>query len=108
MKYKYMGDCAAGYVEFAKPTQPTVTMPQGEAVEVPDWLAAKLATNSHFEAVNDDKDSGASEDPPPADDSSDDDKAVELAPGTGECPDCGGIFKIRKDGFLYKHACADS
>ena len=26
-------------------------------------------------------------------------------PETGECPDCGGTFKITKDGYLYAHKC---
>lgn len=52
MKYKYMGDCAAGFVEFNRPNvpdEPSVVMPAGEAVEVPSWLEGKLKTNSHFE-----------------------------------------------------------
>lgn len=46
MKFRYTGQCDAGYVKFGD-----VVMPEGEAVEVPNWLSKKLANNSHFEAV---------------------------------------------------------
>lgn len=105
MKFRYMGDCAAGFVEFVKPMHPTITMPKGEAVECPDWLTEKLMTNSHFEVVDDQKPVEAPvDDSPPADDFPPQ-AAKELKPGMGECPDCGGIFRLRKDGLLYKHAC---
>lgn len=54
MKYRYIGRCAQGFVQFTGPKD-TVVMPQGEAVEVPEWLAGKLANNSHFEKVEDGK-----------------------------------------------------
>lgn len=53
MKYRYIGDCATGFVSFTSGMD-TVFMPAGEAVDVPDWLARKLANNDHFEAVTDD------------------------------------------------------
>ncbi len=103
MKFKYIGNCSAGYVQFSRPNEDVVVMPTGEAVEVPSWLADKLGTNSHFEIV---KDSGAPVVLPPPDDSANDDsKAIKA--GMGECPDCGGVFRLRKDGLLYKHACGN-
>ena len=97
MKFKYTGDCAAGQVRFSRPNEAEIVMPKGEAVECPDWLAEKLANNSHFEAVNDS--SGASSSPSEVAD----DKSIK--PGMGECPDCSGIFRLRKDGYLYAHVC---
>lgn len=52
MKYMYTEHCAAGFVQFTHAqTGETVKMPEGKAVEVPDWLAKKLAGNGHFQAV---------------------------------------------------------
>jgi hypothetical protein len=51
LQYKYTGHCAHGFVEF-KNSKDTVHMPIGVPVEVPEWLATKLAGNSHFVAVN--------------------------------------------------------
>lgn len=53
MQYRYIGRCAMGYVEFRRNDEVT-RMHIGEEVEVPDWLAAKLANNNHFELVKDD------------------------------------------------------
>ena len=92
MKFRYLGDCAAGQVRFSRPNEDVVVMPKGEAVECPDWLAAKLAANSHFEAVTQDCEETVA-----------DDKSIK--DGMGECPDCGGIFRLRKDGLLYSHTC---
>lgn len=50
MKYRYVGKCLAGSVQFTFPDY-VVTMPEGEGVEVQDVLAKKLAGNNHFEAV---------------------------------------------------------
>lgn len=50
MKYRYIERCAKGQVEFQTPDG-LIVMPTGEAVEVPDSLAKKLAHNTHFEAV---------------------------------------------------------
>jgi hypothetical protein len=50
VKFIYTGKCAQGFVKFTRGLE-TVEMPSGEAVEVPEWLEAKLKTNSHFEAV---------------------------------------------------------
>lgn len=58
MRFIYTGHCAAGFVEF-KRNDEVVNMPEGEAVEVPEWLANKLASNSHFEAVSDEADGAA-------------------------------------------------
>ncbi len=105
MKFKYIGDCSAGYVQFSRPNEDAIVMPTGEAVEVPSWLADKLGTNSHFEAVSDEavKDSsGAS-----VSSQSDDDDLPTIKAGMGECPDCSGVFRLRKDGLLYKHACGN-
>ena len=52
MRFKYLGGCAKGFVKFSRPDG-SVTMREGEAVEVPAWLAQKLKTNNHFEAVAD-------------------------------------------------------
>lgn len=54
MKFIYIGHCAAGFVQFADPKAngKPIVMPEGEAVEVPEWLAKKLANNNHFEAVS--------------------------------------------------------
>ena len=98
MKFRYTGDCAAGQVRFSRPNEDVVVMPKGEAVECPDWLSAKLATNSHFEAVKDS--SGAS-----TVSSQSDVSDLPLKDGMGECPDCGGVFRLRKDGLLYSHTC---
>ena len=95
-KYKYVGECAAGQVTFSRPTEDPVVMPTGEAVEVPDWLAKKLSTISHFEKVG----AGAKVAAPP-----DDTVDVPGAAETGECPDCGKNVKVRKDGYLYSHKC---
>ena len=92
MKFRYLGDCAAGQVRFSRPNEDEIVMPKGEAVECPDWLVAKLATNSHFEAVTQDCEETVA-----------DDKSI--TPGMGECPDCGGVFRLRKDGLLYSHTC---
>lgn len=48
-RYRYIGDCAKGEVVFTKEGV-SVVMPKDVAVDVPDWLAAKLANNNHFEA----------------------------------------------------------
>jgi hypothetical protein len=50
MRFRYVGQCASGVVQFTRESE-TVVMPEGDAVEVPGWLAAKLKSNSHFEAV---------------------------------------------------------
>lgn len=52
-RFKYVGKCAKGEVEFSRPGEPKVVMPHGKPVEVPAWLAAKLRHNNHFEAVED-------------------------------------------------------
>jgi len=100
-KYRYIGECAAGFVQFNRPNkieEPPVVMPTGKAVEVPDWLATKLADNSHFEEATGSK--------------SKDEKSKDDNPGeseteheTGECPDCGKTVKVRGDGYLYSHKC---
>lgn len=79
MKYRYTGHCAAGFVRFTSPTQ-TVTMPSGEAVDVPDWLAKKLATNSHFERADEavSRETGSSE-ASDGGESSEDESETELA-----------------------------
>ncbi len=86
MKYIYLGDCAAGFVQFSRPNEVPVVMAYGQPVEVPDWLDKKLATNSHFEQVTDTK-------------------PVEDQKAPGECPDCGQAVKVKKNGDLYKHKC---
>jgi hypothetical protein len=53
MKYRFIGQNARGSVTFAWPKEPSVVMPTGEPVEVPAWLAPKLATHGEFEAVPD-------------------------------------------------------
>jgi len=53
MKFRYIEKCAKGYVEFTRGDEVT-TMETGEIVQVPDWLAAKLSANDHFEQVTDD------------------------------------------------------
>ena len=54
MKYRYIGECQAGFVQFKRELE-TVVMPQGEPVEVPAWLAKKFdgmgPNNGHFEKV---------------------------------------------------------
>jgi hypothetical protein len=55
MKFIYTGHCAKGYVEFRHRDGDVVTMPYGEAVEVPEWLAKKLATNNHFQHAEPDE-----------------------------------------------------
>lgn len=50
MKFRYIGDCEAGYVKFGD-----LVMPEGEAVEVTGLLATKLSKNPHFEAVTDEE-----------------------------------------------------
>ena len=50
MKFRYIGDCEAGYVKFGD-----LVMPEGEAVEVTGPLATKLSKNPHFEAVTDEE-----------------------------------------------------
>ena len=50
MKFKYIGDCAAGEVVFQVGKE-KVVMRKNESVEVPEALAKKLETNNHFEAV---------------------------------------------------------
>lgn len=47
MRWIYVGTCAAGEVVFRRRDE-SVVMRQNEPVEVPDWLAAKIAGNSHF------------------------------------------------------------
>ena len=51
MKYRYIGQCEAGFVKFQRVGGDEVVMREGEAVEVPTWLGLKLANNNHFEAV---------------------------------------------------------
>lgn len=83
MKFIYTGHCAKGFVQFQDKHGASVKMPSGEAVDVPDWLAKKLATNSHFEAVIETKDGevmlGASQKrrgrPPKAKDETEDDSS---------------------------------
>lgn len=53
MKYRYIERCAKGQVEF-QTSDGLIVMPTGEAVEVPDSLAKKLANNNHFEAISED------------------------------------------------------
>lgn len=53
MKFRYIEKCAKGHVEFTRNDE-VIAMETGEVVEVPDWLAAKLSNNSHFEQVTDD------------------------------------------------------
>lgn len=53
MQYRYIERCPMGYVEFVRGDE-RVRMYTGEAVEVPEWLGKKLATNNHFEAVMED------------------------------------------------------
>lgn len=55
MKFKYIGRCAKGQVEFDTPDG-KIVMPTGEAVEVPENLAKKLRSNDHFSAVIEDSD----------------------------------------------------
>ncbi len=107
MKFKYIGHCAAGYVQFSRPNEPTVVMPEGEAVEVPSWLAGKLAANSHFEAVSAKPEAVKDSSGASVSSQSDDDDLPTIKAGMGECPDCGGVFRLRKDGLLYKHACGN-
>lgn len=52
MKYRYVGECAKGYVAFKLPGGDTIVMKQGQAVEVPEFLANKFAGNNHFESVD--------------------------------------------------------
>jgi len=54
VKFRYLGGCAAGFVQFARANEPAVVLPEGESVDVPEWLAVKLKTNNHFELVPDD------------------------------------------------------
>ena len=49
MKFAYIADCKAGCVKFTTASGESVVMPKGVPVEVPDWLAGKLANNNHFE-----------------------------------------------------------
>lgn len=51
-RYRYIGDCAKGYVEFHHENK-SIVMRKGVAVEVPDWLAAKLSQNDHFAVAED-------------------------------------------------------
>lgn len=53
MKFKYIGRCAKGFVEFVT-KDGNIVMETGVAVGVPDSLAAKLANNDHFERVLED------------------------------------------------------
>lgn len=53
MKYRYIERCAKGQVEF-QTSDGLIVMPAGEAVEVPDSLGQKLASNNHFEAISED------------------------------------------------------
>lgn len=50
MQFRYIERCPMGYVEFRRNDE-VVRMHTGEVVDVPDWLAAKLANNNHFEQV---------------------------------------------------------
>ena len=90
MKFRDLARRDAGQFRFSRPNEDVVVMPKVEAVECPDWLAAKLATNSHFAAVT-----------PDCEETVADDKSIK--DGMGECPDCGGVFRLSKDGLLYRH-----
>ena len=52
MKFRFIGENASGCVVF-RSANAAITMPTGEAVGVPDWLAKKLVNNREFEAVPD-------------------------------------------------------
>jgi hypothetical protein len=60
MKFRYIGHCAAGFVEFVRGDD-RVKMRTDQAVDVPEWLGKKLAGNAEFEAVSDEEFEGEAE-----------------------------------------------